>query len=167
MSCGVSLRRGSDPTLLWLWCRLAAAALTRPLAWELPYASGVALSVMFWNGILWKQSQWAFIRRYWLRLSVVFVQYLFGSWISIHLSRRGCVCVPSDKRDFWPYCGDTRTHCHFVGGSDLASPVCPTRQDDSPGTTWPSILLSLVSEPCRQQNNYPKIDCVIFHLLRK
>ena len=23
--------------LLWLWCRLAAAALIWPLAWELPY----------------------------------------------------------------------------------------------------------------------------------
>ena len=32
-----------DPALLWLWCRPAAAALVRPLAWELPYTSGVAL----------------------------------------------------------------------------------------------------------------------------
>ena len=29
--------------LLWLWCRLAAAAPMRPLAWELPYAADVAL----------------------------------------------------------------------------------------------------------------------------
>ena len=29
--------------LLWLWCRLAATALIRPLAWDLPYAVGVAL----------------------------------------------------------------------------------------------------------------------------
>ena len=29
--------------LLWLWCRLAAAALIWPLAWKLPYAAGVAL----------------------------------------------------------------------------------------------------------------------------
>ena len=28
---------------LWLWCRPVATALIRPLAWELPYASGVAL----------------------------------------------------------------------------------------------------------------------------
>ena len=26
----------------WLWWRLAAAAPIRPLAWELPYAAGVA-----------------------------------------------------------------------------------------------------------------------------
>ena len=36
-------RRGSDLALLWLWCRLAAAALIGPLAWEPPYAAGVAL----------------------------------------------------------------------------------------------------------------------------
>ena len=29
---------GWDPTLLWLWYSLAATALIRPLAWELPYA---------------------------------------------------------------------------------------------------------------------------------
>ena len=30
-----------DPVLLWLWCRPAAVAPIRPLAWELPYAAGV------------------------------------------------------------------------------------------------------------------------------
>ena len=29
--------------MLWLWCRLAAIALIRPLAWEPPYATGAAL----------------------------------------------------------------------------------------------------------------------------
>ena len=29
--------------LLWLWCRLAAVAPSRPLAWEPPYATGAAL----------------------------------------------------------------------------------------------------------------------------
>ena len=32
-----------DPELLWLWCRLAATAPIQPLAWEPPYAEGVAL----------------------------------------------------------------------------------------------------------------------------
>ena len=41
MSCGVGLRRGSDPVLWWLWRRPAAAALIGPLAWEIPYAAGV------------------------------------------------------------------------------------------------------------------------------
>ena len=32
VSCGVGHRLGSDPALLWLWHRLAAAAPIRPLA---------------------------------------------------------------------------------------------------------------------------------------
>ena len=43
MSCGVDCRHGLDPELLWLCSRLAAVALIQPLAWELPYAAGVAL----------------------------------------------------------------------------------------------------------------------------
>ena len=43
MSCGVGRRRGSDLALLWLWRKLAAIAPIRPLAWEPPYALGVAL----------------------------------------------------------------------------------------------------------------------------
>ena len=39
----VGCRHGSDPELLWLWYRPAAVALIQPLAWELPYAMGVAL----------------------------------------------------------------------------------------------------------------------------
>ena len=35
-----SHRCSSDPALLWLWCRLAATAPIRPLAWEPPYAAG-------------------------------------------------------------------------------------------------------------------------------
>ena len=36
-------RLGLDPTLLWLWRRLAATAPIRSLAWEPPYAMGTAL----------------------------------------------------------------------------------------------------------------------------
>ena len=43
VSCGIGHRLGSDPALLWLWCRPATTALIQPLAWELPYAGGVAL----------------------------------------------------------------------------------------------------------------------------
>ena len=43
VGCGVGCRRGSDPALLWLWLRPAAAtAPIRPLAWEPPYAMGAA-----------------------------------------------------------------------------------------------------------------------------
>ena len=41
MSCGVGHRHGSDTALLW--CRAAATAPIRPLAWEPPFAAGVAL----------------------------------------------------------------------------------------------------------------------------
>jgi len=37
------IRWVQDPVLLWLWCRPEATALIRPLAWEPPYAAGVAL----------------------------------------------------------------------------------------------------------------------------
>ena len=43
MSCDVGHRCGSDPVLLWLWCRSVAIATTGPLAWEPSYATGVAL----------------------------------------------------------------------------------------------------------------------------
>ena len=43
--CGVGFRCGSDHELLWLWRRLAAIALIRPLVWEPSYAAGVALKI--------------------------------------------------------------------------------------------------------------------------
>ena len=42
VSYGVGCRRGSDPTLLWLWRRLVATAPIRSLACETPYAAGTA-----------------------------------------------------------------------------------------------------------------------------
>ena len=42
MSCGVGCRCGWAPALLWLWSRLAAVSLIRPLAWDPPYAMGTA-----------------------------------------------------------------------------------------------------------------------------
>ena len=44
MSCGVGHRSVSDLVWLWLWRALAATALVRPLAWELTYATGMALN---------------------------------------------------------------------------------------------------------------------------
>ena len=45
VSCGVGCRRGSDPVLLWLWCRPVATAPIRPLAWESPYAARAAKEI--------------------------------------------------------------------------------------------------------------------------
>ena len=43
VSCDVGHRHGSDPILLWLWCRPAAVASIQPQAWKPPYTVGVAL----------------------------------------------------------------------------------------------------------------------------
>ena len=43
MSCGVGHRHGSDPTLLWLWHKLAAVAPIQPLGQELSDATGAEL----------------------------------------------------------------------------------------------------------------------------
>ena len=43
MGCGVGHRCSSDTVLLWLWCRLAAAAPVQLLDWEFPDAMGVAV----------------------------------------------------------------------------------------------------------------------------
>ena len=43
MTCGVGRRRSSNLALLWLWRRLAAAALILPLAWEHSHAARAAL----------------------------------------------------------------------------------------------------------------------------
>ena len=43
MRCGVVRTCGSDPPLLWLWCRLAAPVPFGPLDRELPDATSAAL----------------------------------------------------------------------------------------------------------------------------
>ena len=43
MSCAISRRCRLDPELLWVGHMPAAAVPIRPLAWELPYATHVAL----------------------------------------------------------------------------------------------------------------------------
>ena len=43
MSCGVGHRHSLDLEFLWLWCRPAATAPIRLLAWEPPYTMGTAL----------------------------------------------------------------------------------------------------------------------------
>ena len=45
VSCSVGHRHGSDLVLLWLWCRPAATAPIRSLAWESPYAVSTALKM--------------------------------------------------------------------------------------------------------------------------
>ena len=63
MSCGVGCTCGSDPVLLWLWCRPVATAPIRLLAWEPPYATGVAQEMAKRQKIrkgLWYARLWEF-----------------------------------------------------------------------------------------------------------
>ena len=55
MSYGVGYRCGFDPAMPWLWCRQVAVPLIGPLAWEPPYASGVALKRQKKNACIFKQ----------------------------------------------------------------------------------------------------------------
>ena len=43
LSCAVGCQQCSDLALLWLWHRLAAAALIGPLVWEPPYATALTI----------------------------------------------------------------------------------------------------------------------------
>ena len=43
VSCGVGHRCSLDLEIPWLWHRPAAITPIRPLAWEPPYAAGIAL----------------------------------------------------------------------------------------------------------------------------
>ena len=43
MICGIGCRYGSNPGLLWLWCRPVITAQIQSLAWEPPYAADVTL----------------------------------------------------------------------------------------------------------------------------
>ena len=57
-SCSVGHKCGLDPALIWLWHRLAAAALIQPLAWELPFAVSDALKKKIINWfMIAKQSE--------------------------------------------------------------------------------------------------------------
>ena len=47
--CHALQYRSQTPMLLGLWCRPAGAAPIRPLAWELPYASGAKLPL--WSSV--------------------------------------------------------------------------------------------------------------------
>ena len=61
MSWGIGHRCGLDSKLLWLWCRPASIAPIEPLAWESPWAVGVAQEmakrqkkkINFWEFPLW------------------------------------------------------------------------------------------------------------------
>ena len=78
---GVGCRCSLDPVLLWLWRRLAAVAPIWPLAWEPPYATGLALKRKTKQKILVILSYWYISS---ISLSFMSVQYTMV-WITRHL----------------------------------------------------------------------------------
>ena len=80
VSCGVGHRCGLDLALLWLWRRLAAAGLIQSLAWEIPYATDVALKSK--TNKQKKQRWWRFPISvwwfFWLKVKKIFFFLVFS-----------------------------------------------------------------------------------------
>ena len=110
MSCGVGHRLSLDLVLLWLWCRLAATAPIPPIAWEPPYATGVALKRKKKNAfcilIYLKNNVWkvAFClssqRTNYNALSCLVVHRFSSIWLSFQSGKR--------EKTLGPHSGDKK-----------------------------------------------------------
>ena len=124
VSCGAGRRCSLDPALLRLWCRLAAAALIRSLAWELPYASDAALKKKTTK----KEFIGDFIKEQ-FPLYMMFVKYLHVHFIiilrSLHWNTGSGFYVPN-----WVLIAtglvQAEVWIHPVGGVRWCSPTLPT-----------------------------------------
>ena len=76
-------RHSSDLALLWLWCRLAAVAPIRPLAWTPLYAMGAVLKIqkMKKNSDIMKVSFLKFFIMLTRNLSVLLALSMKQLWI--------------------------------------------------------------------------------------
>ena len=126
MSCGVGCRHSLDPELLWLWCRLAAVALIPPLAWEPPYAQGVALKRQKKKNVHKTSPQQIVLIR------ANFPQYSFASCSCIYISD-GCAKALS----FLFKAGA----CFSGGIYNLISTVSPNENTMGAGKNLFSILM--------------------------
>ena len=72
-------RRGSDPVLLWFWHRPVATALIGPLAWEPPYAAGVAQEIAKRQKKkkMWKTNIPIFIKKY--KANKIYIKEIKGT----------------------------------------------------------------------------------------
>ena len=98
MSCGVGHRHGSDLGLLWH--RPVAVLPIRPLAWELPYATGAAIKNKLKLKLKNKEigvplmAQWKQIQLRTMRLQVQSLALLSGS-------RIWCCCELWCRSQMW------------------------------------------------------------------
>ena len=94
LSCGVGYKCSLDPTLLW--CRPAAAALIRSLAWELPYAMGTAL------------------KRHTKKVKMTFKKYIciynLILWSSL-LADSSAICEARNFSSHWSFSDCLQTSC--------------------------------------------------------
>ena len=91
MSCGIGRRCSLDLALLWLWCRLAATAPIRMLAWELPYATGSAL-----KGKKKKKKNWD------LKFTPKFATQASSPFAHVFIIKRGNFIKASLHLCLWP-----------------------------------------------------------------
>ena len=122
-SYGIGHRHGLDLTLLWLWCRLAAAALIWPLAWELPYTIGVApkrlyVCVSFTRDVLYSKrgehQVWVWVRTPWW-VKILSESLWFGRSVNPPILRSGC--WESNKFwDNWTPLSNNLAHQYFIIG---------------------------------------------------
>ena len=116
VSCGVGHRHGSHLALLWLWCRPAAVALIRPLAWESPCAVGAALEKTKRQKNK-KNLYFQFDKGSFLNFMPEFLEifvFLFFVFVSFQATHVGANPSPGSdpllQRQYW-----SLTHCATVG----------------------------------------------------
>ena len=77
--------------LLWLWYRPTAAAPIRPLAWELPYASGSALKRQKRK----ERKKEKVVKRQFLMEWFLFKSFFYGVYAEVmwYLQKLGKICM--------------------------------------------------------------------------
>ena len=98
MTCGIGHKLGSDPTLLWLRCKLAAAVLIGHLNWELPYAAGAAQKRKKKERKIKESPEWT-LGSFVLKL----VMYIAWESIQIMAKRRCCIDLGNSTAS-WTWC---------------------------------------------------------------
>ena len=117
MSCGVGCSCSWDPALLWLWCRPAATAPIRPLAWEPPYAVGEALEMAKRqkDQKTNKQKNPIYVKFYWNTAMFICLQTVYGCFCAMHKGRVVTKTVPFTRLKIFTIWPLTAIVCQLLG----------------------------------------------------